>query len=56
MPNSLALIKQDETGVIGKRITAAVVKIDDANGSIVLSRKKLQNDKRNKTKRILVGY
>lgn len=53
MPNSLALIKQDETGVIGKRITAAVVKIDDANGSIVLSRKKLLNDKR-KAKREVV--
>lgn len=53
MPNSLALIKQDEVGVIGKRITAAVVKIDESNGSIVLSRKKLLNDKR-KAKREVV--
>lgn len=53
MPNSLALIRQDEQGVIGKQVTAAVVKIDEANGSIVLSRKKLLNDKR-KAKREVI--
>jgi len=46
MPNSLALIRHDEADVIGKKITAAIVKIDEGNGSIVLSRKKLLNDKR----------
>lgn len=46
LPNSLALIKKEETDVIGKPISAAVVKIDDENGSIILSRKKMLNDKR----------
>lgn len=46
LPNSLALIRREETDVIGKKITAAIVKIDDSNGSIVLSRKKILNDKR----------
>ncbi len=46
MPNSLALIRHDEAGVIGKKVSAAIVKIDEGNGSIVLSRKKLLNDKR----------
>jgi len=40
------LIRHDEADVIGKKITAAIVKIDEGNGSIVLSRKKLLNDKR----------
>ncbi len=53
MPNSLALIRHDEANVIGKKITATVVKIDEGNGSIVLSRKKLLNDKR-KTKREVI--
>jgi small subunit ribosomal protein S1 len=46
MPNSLALIRHDDADVIGKKITAAIIKIDESNGSIVLSRKKLLNDKR----------
>lgn len=46
LPNSLALIRREDTDVIGKKITAAIVKIDDSNGSIVLSRKKIINDKR----------
>ncbi|MCI4399973.1 MAG: 30S ribosomal protein S1 [Campylobacteraceae bacterium] len=46
LPNSLALIRREESDVIGKKITAAIVKIDDTNGSIVLSRKKILNDKR----------
>lgn len=53
MPNSLALIKQDEAGVVGKKISAAIVKIDENNGSIVISRKKLLNDKR-KSKREVI--
>lgn len=46
LPNSLALIKKEDSDMLGKRITAAVVKIDDENNSIVLSRKKILNDKR----------
>jgi small subunit ribosomal protein S1 len=46
LPNSLALIKKEETDTVGKKISAAIVKIDEGNGSIVLSRKKLINDKR----------
>ncbi len=46
LPNSLALIKKEESDVVGKKITAAVVKVDGENNSIVLSRKKILNDKR----------
>lgn len=53
LPNSLALIKKDEKDIIGKRITAVIVKVDENSGSIIISRKKLLNDKR-KAKRDVI--
>lgn len=52
MPRSLAALKDDED-VIGRRIKAAVVKIDEAENSIVLSRRKLLNEDRKKRKHII---
>lgn len=52
MPRSLAALKDDED-VIGRRIKAAVVKIDEAENSIVLSRRKLLNEDRKKRKQII---
>ncbi len=52
MPRSLAALKDDED-VIGRRIKAAVIKIDEAESSIVLSRRKLLNEDRKKRKQII---
>ncbi len=52
MPRSLAALKDDED-VIGRRIKAAVIKIDEDENSIVLSRRKLLNEDRKKRKQII---
>ena len=52
MPRSLAALKDDED-VIGRKVKAAVVKIDEAETSIVLSRRKLLNEDRKKRKQII---
>ncbi len=52
MPRSLAALKDDED-VIGRKVKAAVVKIDEAESSIVLSRRKLLNEDRKKRKQII---
>ena len=52
MPRSLAAFKDSED-VVGKKIKAQVVKIDPADNSIVLSRRKLFNEERKKKKEII---
>ncbi len=52
MPRSLAAFK-DSDDVVGKKIKAQVVKIDPADNSIVLSRRKLFNEERKKKKEII---
>jgi len=52
MPRSLAALKDDED-VIGRKVKATVVKIDEAESSIVLSRRKLLNEDRKKRKQII---
>ncbi len=52
MPRSLAAFK-DSDNVVGKKIKAQVVKIDPADNSIVLSRRKLFNEERKKKKEII---
>ena len=52
MPRSLAALKDDDD-VIGRKVKAAVVKIDEAESSIVLSRRKLLNEDRKKRKQII---
>lgn len=52
MPRSLAALKDDED-VIGRRIKAAVIKIDEDENSIVLSRRKLLNEDRKKRKQVI---
>ena len=52
MPRSLAALKEDDS-VIGRKIKAAVIKIDEAENSIVLSRRKLLNEDRKKRKHII---
>ncbi len=52
MPKSLAALKEEEN-VIGRKVKAAVVKIDEAESSIVLSRRKLLNEDRKKRKQII---
>lgn len=52
MPKSLAALKENED-VIGRRIKAAVIKVDEAESSIVLSRRKLLNEDRKKRKQII---
>lgn len=52
MPRSLAAFK-DTDEVIGRKIKAQVVKIDDAENSIVVSRRKLFNEERKKKKEII---
>ena len=52
MPRSLAALKDDED-VIGRKVKAAVIKIDEAESSIVLSRRKLLNEDRKKRKQII---
>ncbi len=52
MPRSLAAFK-DTDQVVGRKIKAAVVKLDEAEGSIVVSRRKLFNEERKKKKEII---
>lgn len=52
MPRSLAAFKDSED-VLGKKIKAQVVKLDPADNSIVLSRRKLFNEERKKKKEII---
>ena len=52
MPRSLAAFKDNED-VIGRKIKAQVVKIDDAENTIVVSRRKLFNDERKRKKEII---
>lgn len=52
MPRSLAAFKDSED-VVGKKIKAQVVKVDPADNSIVLSRRKLFNEERKKKKEII---
>jgi small subunit ribosomal protein S1 len=52
MPRSLAAFKESDE-VIGRKVKAQVVKIDDAENSIVVSRRKLFNEERKKKKEII---
>jgi small subunit ribosomal protein S1 len=52
MPRSLAAFK-DSDDVVGRKIKAQVVKIDPAENSIILSRRKLFNEERKKKKEII---
>jgi small subunit ribosomal protein S1 len=52
MPRSLAAFKDNED-VLGRKIKAQVVKIDDAENTIVVSRRKLFNDERKRKKEII---
>jgi small subunit ribosomal protein S1 len=52
MPRSLAAFK-DTDEVVGRKIKAQVVKIDPAENSIIVSRRKLFNDERKKKKEII---
>ncbi|MGE4510317.1 MAG: 30S ribosomal protein S1 [Sulfurimonadaceae bacterium] len=52
MPRSLAAFKDNED-VMGRKIKAQVVKIDEAENSIVVSRRKLFNEERKKKKEII---
>ncbi|MBU0721133.1 30S ribosomal protein S1 [bacterium] len=52
MPRSLAAFK-DSDEVVGRKIKAQVVKIDEAENSIVVSRRKLFNEERKKKKEII---
>ena len=52
MPRSLAAFK-DTDDVIGRKIKAQVVKVDAAENSIVVSRRKLFNEERKKKKEII---
>ena len=52
MPRSLAAFKENEE-VVGRKIKAQVVKIDEAENSIIVSRRKLFNEERKKKKEII---
>ncbi|MDD3817704.1 MAG: 30S ribosomal protein S1 [Thiovulaceae bacterium] len=52
MPRSLAAFKDNEE-VVGRKIKAQVVKIDEAENSIVVSRRKLFNEERKKKKEVI---
>jgi small subunit ribosomal protein S1 len=52
MPRSLAAFK-DTDDVIGRKIKAQVVKIDEGQSSIVVSRRKLFNEERKKKKEVI---
>ncbi|WP_415396030.1 30S ribosomal protein S1 [Sulfurimonas sp. CS5] len=52
MPRSLAAFK-DGDDVVGRKIKAQVVKVDPAENSIVVSRRKLFNEERKKKKEII---
>jgi small subunit ribosomal protein S1 len=52
MPRSLAAFKDNEE-VVGRKIKAQVVKIDEGENSIIVSRRKLFNEERKKKKEII---
>ena len=52
MPRSLAAFK-DTDDVVGRKIKAQVVKIDETENSIIVSRRKLFNEERKKKKEII---
>jgi small subunit ribosomal protein S1 len=52
LPRSLAAFK-DSDDLIGRKIKAQVVKVDSADNSIVISRRKLFNEERKKKKEII---
>lgn len=52
MPRSLAAFK-DTDDVVGRKIKAQVVKIDPAENSIIVSRRKLFNEERKKKKEVI---
>ncbi len=52
MPRSLAAFK-DTDDVVGRKIKAQVVKVDEAENSIIVSRRKLFNEERKKKKEII---
>ena len=52
MPRSLAAFK-DTDEVVGRKIKAQVIKIDPAENSIIVSRRKLFNEERKKKKEII---
>jgi len=52
MPRSLAAFKESDD-VVGRKIKAQVIKIDPAENSIILSRRKLFNEERKKKKEII---
>ena len=52
LPRSLAAFK-DSDQVVGRTVKAQLVKIDEAEGSIVVSRRKLFNEERKKKKEII---
>jgi small subunit ribosomal protein S1 len=52
MPRSLAAFKDTED-VVGRKIKAQVVKIDESENSIVVSRRKLFNEERKKKKEVI---
>ncbi len=52
MPRSLAAFK-DTDDVVGRKIKAQVVKIDEAESSIIVSRRKLFNEERKRKKEII---
>ncbi len=52
MPRSLAAFKENDD-VVGRKIKAQVVKIDEKENSIIISRRKLFNEERKKKKEII---
>jgi small subunit ribosomal protein S1 len=52
LPRSLAAFK-DSDQVVGRKVKAQVVKVDEAENSIVVSRRKLFNEERKKKKEII---
>ncbi len=52
MPRSLAAFK-DTDDVVGRKIKAQVVKIDESENSIIVSRRKLFNEERKKKKEVI---
>jgi small subunit ribosomal protein S1 len=52
LPRSLAAFK-DSDQVVGRTVKAQVIKLDEAEGSIVVSRRKLFNEERKKKKEII---
>jgi small subunit ribosomal protein S1 len=53
LPKSLSALKENETDIIGKKVKAQVVKIDENENSIVISRRKLFNEDRKRKKEVI---